>query len=426
MDLREIPLAQVKIPKDRAREDKGDIEGLADDIKRRGLLQPVTVDAEFLLMAGERRYLAHRMLNKDTIWVIVRKDKGVDKDEIELVENTRRKDLTWDERAKLELKIWNRKTDELGEYDPTVNPKGWSKVKQGRLVGADEAAIRRRLELAETMQEVPELQLETCKTEDEAWKLNSKLKEKHVEMEMLKKVPTHVREAINQAEAHYKIGNFFNQQLEPESFHFAEVDPPYGVDLDKRKARNVEDNMGEYREWEEGSYPALFQKTAESVLRALKPNSFAVFWYGMTWHAEVLSILRSVGYGVPDIPAVWTKGEAGQTASPDTTLGSCYEPFFLARKGQPKLAKPGRGNVFNFPGILKKVHPTEKPITLLEEILRTCLTPGSTILVPFLGSGVTLRAAFKLGHTGVGWDLSQEHKDGFLRRVAEDKKEKQK
>jgi len=425
MDLRQIPLAQVKIPKDRAREDKGDIVGLAADIKARGLLQPITVKSDFTLMAGERRYLAHRHNSADTIWVIVR--GGEDEttaSEIELVENVARKDLLWPERAKLELKIWNLKVKQHGEYDPSKNPNGWSNIKQGKLVGADESTIRRRLELAETMAEVPDLELDTCKTEDEAWKVNSKLKERGVELEMLKKVPPSVRTAIDKASEHYIIGDFFEQvkTLDAEVADFAEVDPPYGVDLDKRKSRNADDRpMEEYQEWSEGSYPALFKQTATLVYTSLKPNAFAVFWYGMSWHTEVMEILRSSGFTIPDIPAVWTKGEGGQTASPDTTLGSCYEPFFLARKGQPKLAKPGRGNVFNFPGLQKKVHPTEKPIALLEDIIRTICFPGSFVLVPFLGSGVTLRAAYKLGHTGLGWDLSQEHKNGFLKRVAEDK-----
>jgi site-specific DNA-methyltransferase (adenine-specific) len=425
MDLREIPLHQIKIPKDRAREDKGDIIGLAADIKTRGLLQPITVKPDFTLVAGERRYLAHRLNDATKIWAVIRKgETDTSSYEIELVENIVRKDLAWPERAKLELKIWNLKVGEYGEFNTLTNPKGWSNVKQGKLVGSDESAVRRRLELAETMAEVPDLGLDDCKTEDEAWKVNSKLKERGVNLEMLKKVPAHVKEAIDRASEHYIIGDFFEQweTIDTEIADFAEVDPPYGVDLDKRKSRNADDRpMEEYQEWETDTYPALMKRTATAVHSLLKPNAFAVFWYGMSWHSEVVEILRSSGFSIPDIPAVWTKGEGGQTASPDTTLGSCYEPFFLARKGQPKLAKPGRGNVFNFPGLMKKVHPTEKPMPLLEDILKTILFPGSFVLVPFLGSGVTLRAAYKLGHTGMGWDLSQEHKNGFLKRIVEDK-----
>jgi len=164
----------------------------------------------------------------------------------------------------------------------------------------------------------------------------------------------------------------------------------------------------------------LFETTASLVKDCLEPHAFAVFWYGMSRHQEVLEILRRVGWSVPDIPAIWYKGEVGQTASPDTTFGSCYEPFFVARKGQPKLARPGRGNVFNFTSLQKKTHPTEKPVWLLEELLRVFCWPGSRVLCPFLGSGVTLRAAYKLGHTGMGWDLSERHKAGFLATVAAD------
>ena len=53
----------------------------------------------------------------------------------------------------------------------------------------------------------------------------------------------------------------------------------------------------------------------------------------------------------------------------------------------------------------------------MEEILKLTCFPGSTVLVPFLGSGVTLRAAYKTGHVGFGWDLSQVHKAKFLKKV---------
>jgi site-specific DNA-methyltransferase (adenine-specific) len=73
--------------------------------------------------------------------------------------------------------------------------------------------------------------------------------------------------------------------------------------------------------------------------------------------------------------------------------------------------------------VSKKIHATEKPLLLLKEILRIVLFPGSSILVPFLGSGSTLRAAYRLGHTGIGWDLAPEHKEAFLRRVQDDQKD---
>jgi len=423
MQVQEIPLAKIKV-KDRAREDKGDIESLAALIKEHGLIQPITVDGNFQLIAGERRYLAHRLIGADTIKGIIRDDIKTDttRFEIELVENIARKDLLWHERDRLELKLYNLKIAEFGEYNP-VTKKGWSQHQQATLVGRSQPAVNRSLHLARVMEESPELELDKFEHEDHAFKDVERLEEEVVIKAARAKVPDHIKTAINDAEEHYLIGDALKEMslMKRDIFDFAEVDPPYGVDLDKRKGRNTNTRpMATYKEWTPDSYPSLFFDTAALVYDRLKDNKFAVFWYGMSWHCDVLRILREVGFGVPDIPAVWTKGDSGQTASPYTTLGSCYEPFFLARKGKPKLPRRGRGNVFDFPPLGKKDHATEKPIALMEEILDLCLDPGSHILIPFLGSGVTLRAAYRKKHTGIGWDLSQQHKDSFLRRIQED------
>lgn len=417
MQVREIPLKDIKV-KNRARIKVGDIDSLAASIEEKGLIQPITVDQYNTLLAGGRRYLAHEKLKRLTIPCIVRQTSGViDATEIELIENTERKDLEWPERASLERRIF--------EYKKASDPK-WSLRTQEELTGASKSLIGRRIQLAEAIELLPELS--EYKTEDDAWKEYKRLEEDVVRTHLRSQVLPHVKDAMDRAGEHFIIGDAFQGMatINSETFGFAEVDTPYGVDLDKRKARNEGGpSMENYNEWDTSEYVALFAATAQEVFRLLRPNSFAIFWYGMSWHMEVLRALREVGYGVPDIPAVWIKGEAGQTASPNTTLGSCYEPFFLARKGSPVLAKPGRSNVFNFPKLVgtTKDHPTQKPLTLMKNLLETCLFPGSHILIPFLGSGVTLRAAYKLGHTGQGWDLSQTYKNAFLRRIEDDQKE---
>lgn len=416
MIVREVPLDQIII-KERFRIDKGDVEALAGTIKEKGLIQPITIDQNNRLLAGERRFLAMKHLGMQTATCIIRHVEGkIDALEIELLENIMRKDMNWRERARLEAKIM--------EYKSTIDPE-WSQRKQAEFTGDALGSVNKRLQLAEALDLLPEL--EQHDNEVDAFKAYKRLEEGMV-LEMMKaKLPDHVLEAIEDAAQHYNIGDAFEGMsvLPDASFHFAEVDPPYGVALHQRRVRNEDSSpMETYVEWED--FEDKFTRTVREVYRLLKPHSFAVFWYGMSWHTQVMAILRENGFAIPDIPAIWCKGEGGQTASPDTTWGSCYEPFFLARKGQPKLAKPGRGNVFNFPPLSQKVHATEKPLLLIKEILNVVLLPGSNILCPFLGSGATLRAAYRLGHTGIGWDLSQEHKDGFLRRVEEDQKEKEK
>jgi site-specific DNA-methyltransferase (adenine-specific) len=204
---------------------------------------------------------------------------------------------------------------------------------------------------------------------------------------------------------------------------FAEVDPPYGVELDRRKGRNASTRlMDDYTEVSTDKYVPLLRKAAQEVFRILKEHSFAVFWFGPTHHQVTLDTLREVGFKVPDIAAVWCKNGSGQTAQPDMTFGSAYEPFWIARKGQPKLAmsKRGRSNVFQYDMVpsAQKIHPTERPLALMKELVEACcLLPGSEVLVPFLGSGVTLQAAHELGHTGFGWELSDYMREKFLARV---------
>lgn len=415
MRVLDTPIEKI-IVKDRYREDKGDIEGLSASIKEKGLLQPIVLDQKLNLLAGERRYLACQLAGLKTIPTFIYQVKGkLDPLEIELIENTQRKDFTWQERARLERSIFELKV----KADPN-----WSGRKQAEARDESNSNINRRLQIAEAMELLPELA--ECKTEDDAWKEFSKLKERVVIDELRKRVNPAITQASKWAQDHYRVGDAFDgmRKCKAECAHFAEVDPPYGVDLGKVKSRNADKvEIGRYSEIDATEYEAFFTKVATEVFRILRKDAFAVFWFGPTWQSETLGILRAAGFTVPDIPAIWTKGAVGQTASPDTTFGSCYEPFWLARKGKPKLAKPGRGNVFEgFAPVsyAKKIHATEKPLGLLEDVLNTILLPGSAILIPFLGSGVTLRAAYKLGHTGWGYDLDQTNKELFLGKVRAD------
>ena len=70
-----------------------------------------------------------------------------------------------------------------------------------------------------------------------------------------------------------------------------------------------------------------------------------------------------------------------------------------------------------------KIHPTERPLELMQEILKTFTYPGARICIPFMGSGVTLRAAYKQKSVGFGWDLDEMTKNRFVNQVFRDLKE---
>jgi DNA modification methylase len=52
-------------------------------------------------------------------------------------------------------------------------------------------------------------------------------------------------------------------------------------------------------------------------------------------------------------------------------------------------------------------YPTQKPVALLERIIKTSSNPGDVVLDPFCGCGMTIDAAEKLGRKWIGIDVTQ-------------------
>ena len=63
-------------------------------------------------------------------------------------------------------------------------------------------------------------------------------------------------------------------------------------------------------------------------------------------------------------------------------------------------------------------HPTVKPITLIQWLLRLVTPPGGTVLDPFLGSGTLLEAAYREGFNAVGIEQHPEYVKTCRQRIA--------
>ena len=53
-------------------------------------------------------------------------------------------------------------------------------------------------------------------------------------------------------------------------------------------------------------------------------------------------------------------------------------------------------------------YPTQKPLLLLERIIRIASDPGDIVLDPFCGSGTALVAAKRLGRNSIGIDVAED------------------
>jgi len=65
-----------------------------------------------------------------------------------------------------------------------------------------------------------------------------------------------------------------------------------------------------------------------------------------------------------------------------------------------------------------KLHPTEKPVAILRELVRA-VPPGGVVLDPFAGSGSTLVAAVSEGYRAIGIEREPEYCDIIRKRMAE-------
>ncbi|MGL5955325.1 MAG: ParB N-terminal domain-containing protein [Brevinema sp.] len=85
------------IIQDRIRKDLGDITQLTESIQKYGLLQPIIVDSNNNLIAGERRLRAIQALGWEEVDVIVKDIPYQDALHIEIIENTTRKNFNPEE-----------------------------------------------------------------------------------------------------------------------------------------------------------------------------------------------------------------------------------------------------------------------------------------------------------------------------------------
>lgn len=100
-----IPIDQIAVKK-RVRMQLGDLQPLMDSLDTRGLMNPVTVNSAYELIAGHRRLESARRLGWDMIEVrVVEASDELGMLELELEENLHRLDFTALELAQARARI---------------------------------------------------------------------------------------------------------------------------------------------------------------------------------------------------------------------------------------------------------------------------------------------------------------------------------
>lgn len=113
------------------------------------------------------------------------------------------------------------------------------------------------------------------------------------------------------------------------------------------------------------------------------------------------------------IPLVFRKNFSAQVLKANMKIvGNCEYGLVLYKDKLPKFNNDGRMifNCFDWvrDTVTPKVHPTQKPVPLLEEIIRIFTDKGDVVIDPCAGSGTSLLAALQTGRRAYGFEIKKD------------------
>jgi site-specific DNA-methyltransferase (adenine-specific) len=127
-------------------------------------------------------------------------------------------------------------------------------------------------------------------------------------------------------------------------------------------------------------------------------------------------------HGFPNyINLVFRKKTSAQVLKSNMRIvGNCEYALVLYRNKLPKFRNDGNMilNCTDWPvdNLTPKIHPTQKPVPLLERLIEIFTDPDDVVIDPVAGSCTTLRAAANLGRRAYGFEIMKD-----IRKLAREK-----
>ncbi len=192
-------------------------------------------------------------------------------------------------------------------------------------------------------------------------------------------------------------------------------DPPYGIDFrsNRRQEKYLKIKNDNSLEW-------LDQFIVESE-RVLKDDSALILF--CSWHhVDFFKISIEKYFKIKNI-LIWEKNNTGM-GDLKGSFAPKYELIFFSVKGRPLLRGKRDSDILRFKKTGNKLHPTQKPVALLEYLIKKLSDEDDLVLDPFMGSGSTGVAAIDLNRNFIGYEIEDDYFEIAKNRIkeAQDKK----
>lgn len=414
-----VPISSITTKRhERQRKELAGLEELADSIRRTGLINPVCVDTNLILIAGERRLTACRdILGWTAIPVYISavdsNESEVDARLIELEENVARVDLHWKDKCFA--------VADFHQLNCTRNP-GWTMEKSGQLLSLSQNVVSRYCAVARAIEAGDPL---VCAADKYSVALNiverkaerAAANETNMMADMLSH-GTSVQKTALSPEGSLETTNIpaeeyfipsavapfihtdFNDYLltSTEQFNFIHCDFPYGINAGSHKS-GAADKFGGYADSED-----VYWQLINTLLRAMQfhvaPSAHLMFWYSMNFHTRTIEALERMGWKVNPFPLIWYKSDnSGILPDPKRGPRRNYETALLCSRGDRPVVQPV-SNVFAGPNT-KSIHMSEKPEPMLRHFFRMFVDSSTRMLDPTMGSGNAVVVAEDMGAKSV-------------------------
>ena len=181
------------------------------------------------------------------------------------------------------------------------------------------------------------------------------------------------------------------------------TDPPYLVNYHCRDGRSIAGDIN--GDWLEPSFTQMY--------RILRPDSFAVSFYGWNHVDQFMSAWRKAGFRIVGHFA-FVKHYASRRGFTEAR----HECAYLLAKGKPRKPDNALPDVMPWSRYTgNRLHPTQKPLEILRPLIRNYSDIGDVVLDPFAGSGSTLLAAQQLRRSWIGMERDSTYYRNAMKRL---------